>query len=335
MHPSLQTQARSGVFLKMRKPSDLAFLLNVRPEDLLRLTMTPHYTSFSIPKKSGGSRTVLAPDPDLKNVQRAILGHLNYIGASRTHACAYGFIKRPICYAPRRDIKANAQVHLGQQFVFNTDIKDFFPSIKYDAVYRVFTEELELPKNISHLLSRLLTYKGALPQGAPTSPVLSNLVCLSMDRELWKYAEQRKLNYSRYADDITLSGMYIDKENTENNIKSIVARHGFTLHDDKTRLSNWKQRQTVTGVTVNVRTNVSRKYIRHIRAMLNDWSVNGFATAASRYRDKKNCTPSEFRTIILGKISFIGFVRGKDDAIYRKLSWELKVLEELERLKKR
>ncbi len=208
------------------------------------------YHSVSIPKKSGGTRELLVPAKSLKFIQQWILKNiLQKIPVSRY---ATGF-----CIG--KSIVTNAECHVGNTCVLSMDMKDFFPSITQKQIYRIFyyygyTDE------VSHLLSRLCTCNGKLPQGAPTSPYLSNIVCLKLDKRLSGLSSKYNASYSRYADDITISA--------NGNIKriipivtSIIQDEGFHVNEKKTRIAYDHQRQEVTGLIINNgRISVPKKY---------------------------------------------------------------------------
>ena len=220
----------------------LAKLLGTTKEFICKIVFAEElfYKTIRIPKKHEGYRTLDIPSMELKYIQRWILDNiLNQISVSDN---ATGFKKQS-------SIVNNAKKHLNKKCLINIDIKDFFPSINYITVYRVFSY-YGYTKEVSFFLAKLCTYADKLPQGAPTSPALSNIVCLKLDVRLNKLAEKYDANYSRYADDITFSGSYgINK--LIDITKNILFEEGFVLNDKKTRIAYSYQRQEVTGIIVN------------------------------------------------------------------------------------
>ncbi|HEX7315050.1 MAG TPA: reverse transcriptase family protein [Pyrinomonadaceae bacterium] len=238
-----------------------------------------HYVRFQIPKKTGGVRHISAPMPRLKAAQHWVLH--NILEKVETHDCAHGF-------RAGRSIVTNARPHVGAEAVVNLDLKDFFPSISYRRVkglFRAFgyseaaatilgllcteptTEEVELDG------SRYFVANGArhLPQGAPTSPAVTNILCRRLDRRLLKAAADLGFTYTRYADDLTFSTSGESLRNLCNileRVKAIVTHEGFTVHPEKTRVLRRSRQQDVTGVVVNSKPNVSKRELKRFRATL-------------------------------------------------------------------
>lgn len=221
------------------------------------------YTSFKIPKKSGGFREILAPSPLLKEKQREILKKLyqnRVIGKISPYS--YGFI-------PGRGIYDNARVHAEKKFVLNVDIKDFFPSCKNK---RVNPDSFGLTREEFNLLF----HEGKLPQGAPTSPIISNMFMADVDvllPQLLRIRISDDICYSRYADDITISSnsKAIFSPVCMNIIKSVLARYGFSVNEKKTRRMGPSSRKEITGLVVNSGTpTVSRQFRRKLRAAVHN-----------------------------------------------------------------
>ena len=212
------------------------------------------YKKFVIPKKLGGYRVIEASNDELKCRQLWIKKFI--LDKLRVSEFAKGFKKNCCIYD-------NAIVHVGQELVINIDIKDFFPSIKYKQIFRVY-KYIGYNNQVSHLLTKLCTNgKNVLPQGAPTSPVLSNIILLKLDKRLSNLAISAGCQYTRYADDITFSG--------KKNIKSLVPiiiriinDEGFEINQSKLRLQYSNQRQEVTGLIVNKKVSLAKKTIKEI-----------------------------------------------------------------------
>lgn len=209
-----------------------------------------YYTEKHIPKKSGGFRVLKVPAMKLKMVQRWILKNILYQIPVSSHSM--GFVKK-------KSIVTNAKVHVGKECVVNMDMKDFFPTITQEQVYRIFYY-YGYTVGVSYMLSRLCTVDGVLPQGAPTSPYLSNIVCLKLDKRLSLLAEKYEATYTRYADDITFSGKY----GVQNIVKSaigIIEDEGFKINKKKNRIAFKYQRQEVTGINVSGgKISIDKKY---------------------------------------------------------------------------
>jgi retron-type reverse transcriptase len=257
--------------------ADLASRLRVDAGALQALQIS--YTSFEIPKRSGGKRTISVPAAPLKQVQRLILRRL--LGRLRAHPCATGFERG-------HSIVTNALPHAGKNVVIRLDLQNFFPSITAPRVEKYFGF-IGYDREAAGLLTRLCTYEGALPQGAPTSPRLSNLVNYRLDARLAALAECSGMSYSRYADDMTFSARTSDvitaqrvnprgfgipaQGNPRVNdiihiVKDIIRDEGYRLHTQKKlRISRGHDRQLVTGLVVNARPNLPRATRRRLRAI--------------------------------------------------------------------
>lgn len=238
--------------------AELARRLGIEAE-LLRRT-EPRYREFSIPKRSGGSRRILAPEDTLRDLQRLILRRV--LARLKAHPCATGFERG-------QSIVTNARPHAGRDIVLRTDIRDFFESTSAKRVEAYF-RKIGWNREAAGVLTRLCTYKGGLPQGAPTSPRLSNLVNTPLDAALASAARRHNITYTRYADDMTFSS---DAKEREALMRLLgFARHaagelGYTLHGGKkTRIRRRHERQLVTGLVVNNSPRLPREIRRRLRA---------------------------------------------------------------------
>lgn len=283
-------------------PADLAKALNL-PIPRLRwlafhseaATVT-HYIRFQVPKKSGGMRELSAPHRDLAATQQWILMHI--LEKIPTHDAAHGFV-------PGRGTMSNAVPHVGRAAVVNLDLKDFFPSITFPRVKGIF-QELGFSPAVATILGLLCTecprrkveYSGrlfhvatgarGLPQGACTSPALSNLLARRLDARLKGLADKLGFIYTRYADDLTFSGAKEAAAKTGYllaRVRHIVANESLTVNEAKTRVQRPNARQTVTGIVVNKRPNVSRRTTKRLRAILHQAKKDGLVAQNREQRD--------------------------------------------------
>jgi RNA-directed DNA polymerase len=326
-------------FRSLTSITDVADLLEVDTDTLIYyLYRMPHenkYDSFFIPKKSGEQRAILSPCPSLKIIQQK----LNYIFSLiyEPKICVHGFVRG-------RGIVANAEAHMGRRrnYVFNIDLRNFFPSINFGRVRGMFIAwPYLLPANVATILAQICCFDNQLPQGAPTSPMISNMICARLDSELLTLAKKYRCVYTRYADDITFStsvarfprALLITDRSTDqiqfelgSELKNIILSNGFDVNLSKIRLKSRDRRQEVTGLTVNDFPNVSRKFIRQIRAMLHAWEKFGLTAAEAEYRNRYSTeyrfpekAPVNFPEVVRGKIEYVGMVRGRNDGLYQKL----------------
>jgi len=200
------------------------------------------YSTFYIPKRSGGLRRIDAPLPSLYAVQKFILDNiLNNLEFCRLSTKAY--IKGA-------SIKEHASVHLNASCLLKLDIKNFFPSITLPAIFNLFVNA-GYSKSISNILSNLLTLNGVLPQGAPSSAHLSNIIAFELDKCVKGYCDEKEFNYSRYADDLVISGVTITEEDKSNLIE-IIANCGFSINERKLKLYTPEEPvRHVTGLVLN------------------------------------------------------------------------------------
>jgi RNA-directed DNA polymerase len=254
-----------------RGVDELGRRLGLTVEELLAVPIT--YREFAIPKRSGGSRTISAPDGPLKGLQRRIRRRL--LARLECHPAATGFERG-------KSIVTNARPHAGKAVVVHMDIKDFFPSTSVERIRRHF-RGLGWNREATELLLRLCTHRGGLPQGAPTSPRLSNLVNWRLDARLSGLAAKFGATYTRYADDITFSFdadeptvihalIGVTKPTTVHAVigmtKHIVAREGYALHQRrKLHIRRRHNQQLVTGLVVNERVALPRRTRRWLRSV--------------------------------------------------------------------
>lgn len=330
-----------------------------------------NYTSFLLPKKSGGNRTINIPIGGLKHIQSTLNIILQSVYKPQTPA--HGFRRN-------RSVVTNAQMHIGKNYVYNIDLKDFFPSIHKARIEK----RLQLPpfnlngerSELATIISRLTTQKvveckksdtgevvilsdnnfssmellqkiakkskiklldsyevirkyAVLPQGAPTSPVISNIICDRLDKRLMGLAKRFNVKYTRYADDITFSSMHnIYQKDSEfiSEMHRIIKEQNFEINSKKTRLQKRGFRQEVTGIIVNDKTNVNRRYIKQLRAML--YSIEKFGLKKAQknfekhYKNDKGHVKKEvpnMLSVLSGKLDYLKMVKGFDDKTYKKL----------------
>lgn len=213
------------------------------------------YTLTKIPKKYGGERHIEAPHPVLKQAQRVLLRHLE--SKIRLNESCHGFRRQHSTYT-------NALPHVGKRLVINLDIKDFFPSVTINRIYGLL-RSLGYEQEELRFLTQLVSYAGRLPQGAPTSPIIANAVCSRLDSRLNGLCEKTDATYTRYADDMTISGMN-GLENYIALITKIVREEGFVISIPKLRILRHGSRQEVTGLTVNEKVSVPRALRKRLRA---------------------------------------------------------------------
>ncbi|MDD6852559.1 MAG: reverse transcriptase family protein [Bacteroidales bacterium] len=295
------------------------------------------FRRFHIKKKSGGLREIKAPCQQLD----IILSCVNILLKSiyEPSDVAMGF-------TPGRSVLKNAQIHVGHNYVFNIDLKDFFPSILQVRVWkRLQLAPFNFSKEIANILAGLCCSYDAnananvLPQGSPASPLLTNAICDKLDRQMKGVAKRFGLHYSRYADDMTFSSMHnVYQEGSEfrTEIQRIISEQGFRINESKTRLQKTGARQEVTGLTVNAIANVSRQYISDLRWLLSVWEKEGYAKAYAlfypKYKHEKGYIKKGepvMENVAGGKLDYLRMVRGASNPAYQKLAARFARLQEL------
>lgn len=251
-----------------------------------RVSKITHYRRFFMQKKTGGLRLISAPMPQLKYVQNWVLD--NILSRVALHDAAHGFVQgRSIC--------SNALPHTGADVVVNMDLKDFFPTISYPRVKGMF-RSLGYSEKMATLLALICTEPDVeeteldgetfylqtgeryVPQGAPTSPAVTNIICRRMDARMHGIAGKLGIRYTRYADDLTFSGGEALTANLQKLLwrtRAVIADEGFTLHPGKLRIMRKGSRQEVTGVVVNEKLNVDRATFKRFRALLHQIEKDG------------------------------------------------------------
>jgi RNA-directed DNA polymerase len=321
MHLSEQ-KSKTQKLLSVNTMTDLLRLVPATSRELLGVVRHPLYTRFTLPKRKGGLREIYAPEKLLKKVQRHLNVYLQVYYQCIKPGCVHGFTLKPNGYEPFCNIVKNAEPHVGKRFVLNMDIRDFFPSIPAQSVLELFRSRLfNFNEPTATVCALLLTYEGRLPAGAPTSPVISNFICLPMDSALLQYSQNNQLTYTRYADDLTFSSDYPIRWEQITAIQTLVEKNGFRINRKKFRMLSSHTQQKVTGIIVNKKINIDRRQIKKVRAMLHDRQKNGTAAAAARHfgvAQADERLQDKFLNQLNGYIRFIGQVRGQSDPMYRK-----------------
>ena len=299
------------------------------------------YRQFQIKKKSGGFREITSP---YKKSFMMMLQALNELLKSLYVPSNYA-----MGFTEGRSVVTNASVHIGQNYILNIDLKDFFPSIEQWRVWkRLQLAPFNFPEQIASLIAGLCAmrvkreildiskqhendkqYRYVLPQGAPTSPIITNMICDNLDRRLAGLARKFGLHYTRYADDITFSSMHsVYSKNGEflSELTRIITEQGFCINEAKTRLQKRGGRQEVTGIIVSKKLNVTQKYVRDIRNILYIWEKYGYTSALAKFMPKyatekghvKKGNP-DMINVIGGKLLYLKMVKGEKDNVYIRL----------------
>lgn len=323
-------------------------VLNMDYVDLQKIVYPkPKYRSFLISKRNGNPRLIDEPLKDIKAIQRKILTFLEE-RTPKFRNCVHGFVRN-------RSIVTNAQEHCSRKtkHVFNIDLSDFFPTITFKRVRGALRKQpFYFSHSVASLIAHICTRDGVLPQGAPTSPFISNIICRGLDRDLTDLARNVRVTYTRYADDLTFSFEYPNKERLPfqicklngasiepgENLIEIISKHGFAINANKTRLKDQFSRMEVTGITINRHPNVRKEFIDKIRGALHAWDTYGYDDAQAAWlarvksttglplnnrawqRQTRTAIVPQLKNILWGRLLYLRMVRGKSDLVYTRLA---------------
>lgn len=272
----LQTKDDFAKLLGLKSAKYINYLLyNVKTDNL--------YNSFTILKKNGGERVIHAPKKELKFLQKKLSNVLweCYLESIESKSKDKNF-KTPVlshAFEKGKSIITNSQMHRNKKYILNIDLKNFFDSFNFGRVRGFFIKDKDftVSPEIATVIAQIACYQGKLPQGALSSPIITNLITRILDYRIVKIAKKYRFTYSRYADDMTFSTnrelnsnkLRASKEldNFLTELEEVIISSGFEINPKKTRLSNNMQRQEVTGLVVNKKINVKREYIKNTRAM--------------------------------------------------------------------
>ena len=252
-----------------------------------------NYKVFKVRKRSGGYRTIYEPSETLKYIQRQILKNV----LSERNVSKYAK-----AYVSGISLKENALPHVNKEIILKLDIKNFFDSINFNQVYKYCFSIEYYPKNIGVLLTTLCTYYGYIPQGAPTSSYISNLIMRDFDQTVGRFCEERSIAYTRYSDDMTFSGSFNVGE-VLSFVNSQLNLLGFSLNKRKINVVCKSKKQSVTGLVVNEKVQVSRKYKDKIRQeiyYIKKFGIDGHLIRIG-YTERKE----DYINSLYGKIMFV------------------------------
>lgn len=282
------------------------------------------YQHFSVAKSPNKVRIISAPDDRLKFLQRRLAEKLNELYRPRNPV--HGFVAD-------RSVKTNALAHLHRRFVVNIDIKDFFSTISQNRVEGMLSS-LGIDNRVSEIIGQICCNNGRLPQGAPSSPVISNMICFRLDKNLMEIAKEARCIYTRYADDVTFSSHQpptalfetalpragrISPDLLAPKLREVFQQNGFAINANKAHYADRHSRRIVTGLKINELLNVDRRYVRNIRAALHSIEALGLKDAEKKFHDHHG-GHSSLAAHLLGKISFLTHIKGQSDPVVRSIT---------------
>ena len=283
----------------------LAHLLGLKVGVLTSMVKSPisFYRQFKIPKKRGGYRDIVTPHKSLLEVQQWIVAHI--LSKFKVHDAAYAYVKK-------RNVAQNSTIHVGSDEMLKIDLKDFFPSIKIPRVRELFNR-VGYSKEVSYFLTKLCCLNGSIPQGAASSPMISNIILLTLDKRLSTFSTNNNIKYSRYADDLVFSGNFKFSDFKTLVIMSIEDE-GFKVNSDKTREYFNNHRKMVTGIVVgkeNIRLPKTKR--REIRKEVFFIMKYGILDQVKRYND------IYYADRVLGRLSYWKQIEPKNEFVLTSL----------------
>ena len=270
-----------------------------------------HYRKVKLPKNNGGFRTLSVPDEVLKSIQRQIAEVLLIHMPVSRYAKAYRFGSSTL---------RNAKHHVGKQVVLKLDILHFFDSIRYSTVKdKVFPEEI-YAEPVRILLTMLCYHKDALPQGAPSSPAITNIILYEFDEQIGQWCRERGIAYTRYCDDMTFSGDFNPAE-VIRFVRLELKKMGFLLNEQKTQIQRPGQQQTVTGIVVNEKLSIPADYRRKLRQEL--YYCRKFGIQEHLQKIGLEIPENTYRMQLLGKVNYVLQVHPNDKDMLDARKWLL------------
>lgn len=311
------------ILITKYKSKDLnAFFNEIAAESLIDYILSrkdSFYKSFKIKKKNGSYRNINEPLNQLFSIQKEF--SLFFLVNRTKYDHSHGF-------ELNKSIVTNARQHVNKKIVLNIDLENFFTNISLPKIIEFLIKKFNVSEIEAIKIADILTYKNSLPQGSPSSPVISNFICEKLDFELYKYCRRFNITYTRYADDLSFSFSFDKLPKFQvNNIISIIEQNGFKINKAKYRYYYRNTRQIVTGLVVNEKVNVKREFYKNLRAILYNWSSKGIEVAQNKFIEKHG-ENKNFILTVAGWINFLGQVQGEKSKNFISLKSQFKKLEE-------
>lgn len=296
----------------------LAQLLKTTPRELILHSFEPVYYHFKIPKKRKNEfRYIEAPSLELKRLQRKLNKYLQSVYYLNQTTASYGYIIKAITQKNTKNIYTNALQHLGNNYMLNTDFEDFFHQISISDVRTIFNSNLfTFDKNTANTLTKICCYKDRLPMGAPTSPVLSNLYTIQLDKDLSNWATLSNLVYTRFVDDLCFSSKKTPlSQKYFTDIQQIALKYHLQFNPSKIKYFGKSDTKSVTGLVLNDTVDIDKAYyielekdINRLHKVIEVQHITGKTQGLAFIKT--------FKQEIMGKISFISIIEGKTSKQY-------------------
>ncbi len=268
-----------------------------------------HYHSVKIPKENGEFRQLYVPDKFLKSIQRSINEKLLSLEEISPYATAY---------RPGGSAKVNAHPHIGKPVLLKLDIRHFFDHLIYPVVKEKAFPKKRYSEQNRILLSLLCVYMDSLPQGAPTSPTISNIIMSDFDNTIGHWCLDNKIAYTRYCDDMTFSGDFEPRPVIQF-VKSELKKLGLFLNDQKTVVVHKGQKHSVTGIVVNEKLSAPYEYKKKIRQEM--YYCKKFGVKSHLDSCRNNELPEKYVLGLLGRINYVLSIEPKNEQMQEYKTW--------------
>lgn len=321
-------EAIASQFISITNERELFFMLGNQYQGLTKIPVARRYNTFSIPKKGGGSRLVEDPCDILKDFQRNLNKFLQCVYLTLLPDCSYGFIMS-VADLPPRNILTNAMQHLNKAYLLNLDIEDFFRNSSQATVLELFKQPpFSFTSELATLLTQLVTWQKHLPTGAPTSPVLSNLLCLPFDAKIANYCRDFEITYTRFVDDLSFSSNQPLTQEVMDYIHTVITQEGYRINSKKEKYYLPEHTKEVTGLVLNGnKPDVSPAFLDDLKRGVEELTDYRRVNRLLESRKEKRIAPIEGYEKLLqsveGALNFLRHVRGPRDVQYLELRHKL------------
>lgn len=305
-----------------RNLTDLESALDIPKRKIRALALNPEYHSFNLPKSDGTYRKIEAPNFYLKEVLRQLNFYLQCAYYEELPESAHGFVLCPDNDKTPRNIQSNAAQHLNCQYLFNVDFEDFFHQFTIDRVKKIFfSYPFHFSEKVASLLALLCTYRGRLPMGSPTSPVLSNLGLVKLDNEIQRWASQNGLKFTRFADDLSFSSQHPIAQSLLEELLPKIETHGLMINPEKTIWYGPNDTKIVTGIIVGKELRIPEDFYYELSQDLKRLRMT-MESSAIIEGNKPGRFVRKCQRQVYGKISFVRAVIGADNHKVKKYEKE-------------
>lgn len=291
--------------------TELCRIFGINYNELQLISLHPVYYKFKVAKHGGGQREIEAPALNLKSIQKQINYLLQAVYFKYQTTSSFGYIITPLRKKSKKNIVTNASQHLGAKYMLKADFADFFHQIRFNDVKSIFSNNLlHFKDDSAATLARVCTYNFHLPMGAPTSPVLSNLYTIDLDKALEKWSDQGDITFTRFVDDLTFSSKSQPfKENHLNEIRKICLLYKLKLNEEKSKILQEKDIKEVTGLVLNKTVDIP-SFFYHQLDMDIQRLHNIYEASVLTGQTEKNTLFQKFKQEVQGQVNFIGMVEG-------------------------